>query len=271
MAEEKASNRNFLLEVVRQSPMLAALQEEPLPPRELRDRLDVSKSTAHRNAHSLADRGLLRKSDGKYTLTEFGRAVVDVVVNFEEDMATITRLAPVFEAVAGIEPPCPLRAFEDATVTSTESGDPFGPLARFVSLVQETDSLRMFDSYAIAPTYMDEIHRRILDGMETYVIERHEIAEDIMKSYPRKCVRLCASEYFTPKLIDDLPFGLVIFDHRIGIGVRDSESGTPHAFVDTAAPEARDWAEAVFDSYWNESTRLERFNPVGLKETIDSE
>lgn len=271
MVGDEAIDRDFLLEVVRRAPMLAALREESSSPRDLQERLGVSKSTAHRNATSLAERGMLRKSDGEHTLTEFGRAVSDVVAAFEEDMETTVRLGPMLEAVSGTDPPCPIEAFADATVTSTDHGDPFSPLARFVSLVQETDTLRMADSYAIAPAYIDEIQGRVLDGLEAAVIERPEVTEDIMENYPRRCVRLCASEFFTLKLLDDLPFGLVILDHRIGIGVRDPETGRPRAFVDTDANEAREWAETLFDSYWNEATRLNRFNPKALSEAIETE
>lgn len=270
MAGDEPIDRDFLLEIVRLAPMLATLREESMTPRDLEQRLGISKSTSHRNASSLADRGLLRKSHGEHTLTEFGRAVAEVVGVFETDMRTTVGLAPVFEAVSGTDPPCPIDVFADATVTTADHGDPFGPLARFVSLVRETDSLRMIDSYAIAPTYIDEIHGRVLDGLRTVVIERPEVAEDVMEHYPRKCVQLCASEYLTMKLYDDLPFGLVILDHRIGIGVRDAETGIPRAFVDTDASEARVWAETLFESYQREATRLERFNPKALEEAIET-
>lgn len=268
MAGNESLDREFLLEVVKRAPMLAALREESLSPRDLRERLDVSKSTAHRNATSLAERGLLQKSDGEYTLTEFGRRVADVVSTFEADMETTVRLAPIFDALSGTVPPCPIDAFADATVTPTDQGDPFGPLARFVSLISETDSVCMADSYAIAPAYIEEVQGRILDGLEAKVIERPEVAEDIMENYPKRCVRLCGSEFFTLKLLDDLPFGLVILDHRIGIGVRDPRTGTPRALVDTDAKEAREWAETVFDSFWKNGTRLDHFNPKELREVI---
>ena len=270
MAGDEPLDREFLLEVVKRAPMLTALREEALSPRDLTARLDVSKSTTHRNATSLTERGLLTKSDGKHMLTESGRRVADVVSRFESDMGTIIRLTPLLDAVAGIQPPFPIDAFADATVTSTTRGDPFGPLARFVSLVSETDSFRMADSHAIAPAYIDEIQGRVLDGLEADVIERPEVAEDIMEHYPRRCVRLCGSEHFSLKLHHDLPFGLVILDDRIGVGVRDHRTGTPRAFVDTDARKAREWAKVVFDSYWHEGTSLDHFTPKELREVIEA-
>ena len=269
MPEDIPPRTDLEIEVVKRAPMIAALREGAMDRRDLEQRLDVSKSTVHRNTTSLAEWGLVERSAGNYGLTEFGEAVADVVATFEADMRTIVRLTPLFEAISGVHPRCPVEA--DARVTTSESGDPFGPLARFVSLVRETETLRMFDSYAVAPTYMDEIHGRVLDGLRTEVIERPEVALDVVENYPRKCVELCASEFLTMQLHEALPFGLVIFDSRIGVGIRDSESGTPRAFVDTDAPEGRTWAETLFESYWDEATQLDRFNPKALREAIGSD
>jgi len=271
MAGNESLDREFLVEVVKRAPMLATLREEAMSPRDLQERLDVSKSTVHRNATSLSDRGLLDKADGEHTLTEFGRAIADVVSTFEADMGMIVRLAPMLGAVSGTEPLCPIDAFADANVTSTKQGDPFGPLARFISLVGETDSFRMADSHAIAPAYIDEIQERVLDGLEAEVIERPEVAQDIMENHPRRCVRLCGSEHFTLKIHHDLPFGLVILDDRIGVGIRDSRTGTPRAFVDTDAKDARGWAKTIFDSYWDEGTRLDHFTPKELRDVIEEQ
>lgn len=65
--------------------MLEVLRDESLSPRDLRNQLGISKSTAHRSAHALADRGMLQKSDGKHSLTEFASLsfiVVFGVTNF---------------------------------------------------------------------------------------------------------------------------------------------------------------------------------------------
>ena len=157
MGAEDLPERDFLLEVVKRAPMLASLREASLSPRDLQANLDVSKSTVHRNATSLTESGLLTKADGEYTLTELGRSVADVVSRFETDMETIVRLSPMLDPVSGVEPPCPIDAFADATITTTERGDPFGPMGRFLSLVSQTDSFRMADSHTIAPAYIDEI------------------------------------------------------------------------------------------------------------------
>lgn len=270
MVGDPPERSDLWLEVIKRAPMISALSEGALDRRALEHRLNISKSTAHRNTTALAEWGLIKRVGGEYKLTEFGEVVTEIVATFEAEMQTAHRLAPLFEVVSSVQPQCPIKEFSNATVTTAESGDPFGPLARFVSLIEDTETLRMFDSYAVAPTYMDEIHGRVLDGLATDVIEQPDIALDIMENYPRKCVELCASEHLTMRLHESLPFGLVIFDSCIGIGIRDQDSGVPRAFIDIDTPAARAWAETLFESYWSEATRLKQFHPKALQEAIDS-
>lgn len=66
-------------------------------------------------------------------------------------------------------------------------------LTRFITLVQETKTLRGINTCRIAPTYMEEFQGCILDGMQTELIDLPHITEDIMESYPEKCVQVCVS------------------------------------------------------------------------------
>ncbi|ADQ66983.1 hypothetical protein C499_04466 [Halogeometricum borinquense DSM 11551] len=46
-----------------------------------------------------------------------------------------------------------------------------------------------------------------------------------------------------------LPYGLAIFDERVGVGGYDDETGTLRVFVDTDTDGARRWAEGVYEMY----------------------
>lgn len=48
---------------------------------------------------------------------------------------------------------------------------------------------------------------------------------------------------------EDLPFGLAIFDDRIGLGGYDPDSGMLRVFVDTDDPDAREWALQRYERY----------------------
>lgn len=64
------------------------------------------------------------------------------------------------------------------------------------------------------------------------------------------------------------PFGLAIFDDRIGIAVREFDTGVLRAFVDTDDPVARKWADAVYARLTAESVLLEDFTKKGLRKAV---
>ena len=294
------SDPDGFMELLRRAPMLEALLDGPRDRGELEAELGISRATGHRFTRWLDDWGLVERVDGEFRLTATGSAVADAAVDFKAEVATALRLGPVLEAVgdtagggddggnargagdvdsaddgddaddAGGEavPPVPLAAFADATVTTPARGDPHGPVVRYVTLVRETTTLRGFDTWAIAPTYMAEIQERIVDGMATELVDPVAVVEDVMAHYPERCVEVCASGNLAIRLHEDLPFGLAVLDDRIGIAVPDPDAGTLAAFVDTDDPVAREWAEATYEAYRAESVPLEHFTRAGLREAM---
>lgn len=54
-----------------------------------------------------------------------------------------------------------------------------------------------------------------------------------------------------------LPYGLAVFDDRVGIGGYDDRTGAMEVFVDTDSPIDREWAERVYRSVRADSEPLE--------------
>ena len=259
---------DLFIDLIRHSSMLEALQGGTLDRRELEQRLEISRATSHRHTKSLTEKGLIERPGGEFVLTESGKVVADTVSTFVTNARMTFCLRPVLGAVHDTAPGFNVEVFADATVTSAKHGDAYGPMTRFVSLLGGTETLRGFDTFSIAPTYMEKFQQRILDGMQTEVIDPPAVTENVMDNYPERCVQVCVSKYFTLWLHDDLPYGLVIFDDRVGIGVRDPDTRTLRAFVDTDSAAAREWAEAVYESYKEEAVRLEHFTKKGLREAM---
>lgn len=262
---------DVFLDLIKRAPMLEALREGPLDRSDLDHRLGISRATSHRHTNSLIDLGLIERVDGDFQLTGMGAAIAEAVDGFKSEVRVAYQLGPMLEAVGESVPPIPLSAFANATVTSADHGDPHAPVYRYVALVRETETLRGFDTWSIAPTYMGEIQQQILDGMETELIDPIAVVEDIMENYPERCVQVCVSGYLTLWLHETLPFGLAMFDDRIGLGVRDPETSLLRAFIDTDAPAVREWAEAVYDTYKAEAVRLDDFTKKGLREAMPTE
>ncbi len=267
------TDRGLLADIVRQSPVLTALRTEPLDRREIEQRMGISKTSSHRYTRSLAERDLIEKTEGRYRLTAAGDVIEDAAATCLTTVWRAMQLAPVLEAVATRDILAfDLALFADATVTSADYGDPYAPMTRFVSLLQEAKTVRGINSCMIAPTYMDEFQQRIIEGMETELIDLPEVAEDIMESYPEKCVEVCVSGYLTlwlHEMHDTLPFGLILFDDRAGIGVFNSFPGSLQTFVDTDDPKVIKWAEGVYNQYREEAIYLETFTKAGLRSALE--
>lgn len=258
---------DLLIDLLRRSPLLEELQWESLDRAGVQDRLNVSKSTSHRHTRLLDELGVIEKTDGKFRLTESGRLLTDAVVRFKREASSSLQLAPVLEAIQNAPRDIDSDAFAGATVTSAEQGDPYSPMARFVALVQETETLRGVDMDAIAPLYMDEIQQRIVNGMETEDISQPEVTKNALEGYPEKCIDACASGNLTVQLHDDLPFALAVFDHRVGIGVCKRDTRQLRVFVDTDSPAVREWAEAVYQTYESEAILLDEYTQQCFQET----
>lgn len=262
------ADRDRLIELLGLTQALEAVGDGPLDRRELERRLDVSKTTSYRFTRSLAELELIEKSGGMYERTSRGDVVAATLSSFETTVQTTLTLAPILQVLDEAAAEIPIEAFSDANVTSLDGGDAFGQVDRFIALVEETDSLRGIDLNAIAPMYIDEITKLVLEGMELEMISTPTVVEDTADKYPYACAKLCINGNVKPMIHDDLPFGLAILDDRVGIGVPHPDERRLRAFVDTNSSVVREWADAVFATYRDESIRLEQFSKKALRDAL---
>lgn len=257
-----------LIDLIGLAPTLDELGKEPSDRREIERQLNVSKTTSYRLTRTLAESGLIEKSEGRYERTAPGDEVMRELSSFATTVRTALILAPILEAVGDTTPSIPIEAFADATITTLDGGDAFSQVDRFIALVEETDTLRGIDLNSIAPLYIDEITNLVLDGMELDMISTPAVVEDTADKYPYACAKLCINGNVKPMVHEELPFGLAIFDDRVGIGVQYPDERRLRVFLDTDSTAVREWANAVFESYQDESVRLKQFSKKALREAI---
>lgn len=245
-----------LVELARRASALAILREGVLDRRELQERLEISRPTAHRFTRSFEDRGFIERSQGELALTPMGEVIAESVTEFQRTVETARRIEPLLNVVPGCGPAFVREAFAGATVTTAEPGDPYSGVRRFMSLIEDSGTLRGIDPTAINPLHLDALHAQIVDGMETDAIFLPEVIESLLESNPKRAREAFESGNLTLRAHDDLPFGVTLCDDRIGVGIYDDETGLLEMYIDTDAPAARKWAEDVYAAYRNESTRL---------------
>jgi len=247
---------DLLGDIVRHGPVLEALRQEPLDRGEIEERLDVSRATSHRFTQWLDEQGFVEKVDGRFQLTGRGEAVADEVLRFEANVRTVHRMSPLLDIICEDHQEFVVEPFVDATVTVAEPDDPYRPVERFISLVDESDTFRGFNTTHMAPLVLGEFHQRVFDRTDTEIIYLPHIVEKLFETYPTQATAAVESGHLTLRTRDDLPYGLAIFEARVGIGGYDESTGQMEVFVDTESPIAREWAERVYASVRADSEPL---------------
>ncbi|MDS0473631.1 transcriptional regulator [Natrinema sp. 1APR25-10V2] len=243
-------------DIVRHGPVLEVLRQESLDRGEIEERLDVSRATSHRFTKWLDEQGFAQKVDGRFQLTGRGEAVADEVLRFEANVRTVHRMAPLLDLICEDHQEFVVEPFVNATVTVAKPDDPYRPLERFMSLVDESDAFRGFNTTHMAPLVLGEFHQRVFDRTDTEIIYLPHIVEKLFETYPTQATEAVERGHLTLRTRDDLPYGLVIFDERVGIGGYDESTGQMRVFVDTESPIAREWAERVYASVRADSEPL---------------
>ncbi|MFW5905923.1 MAG: helix-turn-helix transcriptional regulator [archaeon] len=251
---------DLLGDIVRHGPVLEALIEGPLDRREIEARLDVSRATSHRYVQWLDEQEFVEKVDGRFQLTWRGAVIAEEVLRFEANVQTTHRMTPLLDAVCEDHRDFILEPFVDATITVAEPDDPYRPVERFISLVDESESFRGFNTTHMAPPVLGEFHQQIFDRTDTEIIYLPHIAEKLFETYPRQAADAVEHGHLTVRTRADLPYGLALFDDRVGIGGYDEETGLMQVFVDTDSPIALEWAERVYASVRVDSDPVEEWS-----------
>lgn len=253
---------DLLGDIVRHRPVLEALRMEPLDRREIEDRLDVSRATSHRFTRWLDKQGFVEKVDGRFRLTGRAEAVADEVLRFEANVRTVHRLAPLLDLICEDHQDFVLEPFVNARVTLAEPDDPYQPVERFISLLSESETFRGFNTTHMAPLVLGKFHDEIFEETDTEIVYLPHIVEKLFETYPERAREAIDRGHLALRTRDDLPYGLAIFDKRVGIGGYDGTTGLMQVFVDTDEPIACQWADRVYASVRADSDPLDERNNI---------
>lgn len=241
----------YLTRAEHRVPTLIALTVRPRSRSELWEMTGVSSSTIRRTLREFEDRRWIRRNGYRYEATRLGAYVASAMAELIERVETERKLRDVWHWLPGEESGFTIDMCADAVVTVADADDPYRPVNRFRSLLRETDRFRFvgFDVALLEPC-KDDLCQRIIDGMHAEIIDPPRVVKYARTTCPKLFSETLESGNLTVKLHDELPpYGIGVFDHRIAISGYDPDSVTVRVLVDTDAPEAREWAESVYESY----------------------
>ncbi|GAA0235146.1 helix-turn-helix transcriptional regulator [Haladaptatus pallidirubidus] len=248
-----SSDSEIVVTAVKRANTLRALSDRPLTRSELQADIGVSRTTTHRIVRDLTEKSLVRRIDGTYELTPLGRIIATEVKALQDTVELAVKLEPLLPLLDGTG--IDVELLTDATITVQKPGDPYQPVRRFVSLLRDSKTLRGFDTTTIAPMYVDEIRENIFDGMQTEIIYLPTVIDQILSDHRKATTQAIDGGHLELLVHERLPFGLAMFDDRIGVGGYD-EIGILRVFADTANPDVREWAESLYERYYEEATPL---------------
>ena len=237
---------------------LAALARRPQSRADLLAITGVSQSTIGRVLRAFEDRHWIRRDGQHYEATQLGVFIAAGMRDLIDRFETERLLRDVWQWLPSRANGFTLEMVSDAVVTLAKADGPYRPVNRFLSLLRETDQLRFvgFDLALLEPC-KDELCQRIINGMQTEIIDPPGVVNHIRSAYPEQFAEALESGNLTVRVHDTLPdYGIGIFDDRIAIAGYDPTNGMVTVMIDTDAPEAREWAESLYTAYRRELPTL---------------
>ncbi len=233
--------------------VLETLREAPRDRRELCAATGASNPTIGRIIRGLEERGWIVRDGRRYELTLLGEFVTDRFVELRRGMETARTLRDVWQWIPHEMEGFSVDLFADAVVAYPGPRYPYQPVERVTQLLESTETIRGFGTTLYKSGNLEVFCRRIVDGMEAEYLYAPQILSAIVAWNADLTAEAFACENCTILLHDELPdddrCGLNIMDERIGICGHDRDSAQLEAVIDTASPEARAWANEVYETH----------------------
>ena len=243
----------FLARSAHRAGVLDALTDGPRTRNDLRAVTGASSPTVGRILGDFEDRQWISRDGPTYELTPLGEFVAERFGTLREAMATERKLRDVWQWLPQEMEGFSVDMFADAVVSYPGPAYPYQPVERITQLIEATTAMRGFGTTVFKSINNETVCRAVLGGMDFEYVYAPAVLEATIAWNPQRVAQAAACENCTIFLHDDLPdegrCGIGIFDDRIGLCCHDAETGTLEAVVDTAAPEAREWAVSVFERH----------------------
>jgi predicted transcriptional regulator len=219
--------------------------------RDLRDRLDASRTTVSRSLQSLEEREWVEADGNTYRLTPVGITVAEAFSGMLETIRTIEELSEFLRWFPTDEFAPDFLEADDVTVTTSTDGDPYAPARRQSEILQRADRLRiLLPSVDLegTKTITERITNEELEA-ETVIAPELEATMESAEFAP--FVRRMLETGRATMLVSptELPFYLGLTDDGcVQIGVEDDD-GLPRSLLETTDGDVMEWAESVYRKY----------------------
>jgi len=228
----------------KRAPLLESLADGPRDQRDLRDALEVSRSTVYKSLKEVEEAGLVTECPAGYALTEFGRLAWQRHDDYRARLRRLRASRPLLDAIPDRRQ-LPPSLFEEGRVAVPGRHAPERPLTRLEELSPTANRLRVA-SPAGMPRYFTDIHDRVTadDQRVTMVLEPDGLAR-LSADYDDFEAAVETPELDLRVVEDELPFAITVFDaDELGLFAYDDGVLVGSVYADDEA--SLRWGERVF-------------------------
>jgi predicted transcriptional regulator len=222
--------------------------------RDLRDAVNVSRSTVYKALRELEGADLVREGDdGRYHLTQFGRLVRRRHDDYEARRRRLAAAEPVLNALSE-SLLVPLAFAERGQIYTADRHAPERPFAQMERISKASYDYRCLSPIAV-PRYMEQIHERVEDdGLEVELVVERPAVEPL-RSYARFDEAVADPAFSLRGADNELPFGLMITeDTGVACLFTYGENGSLRGMLASRDPAAYEWAVDQYDRYTEDAT-----------------
>lgn len=255
---ELPENMEYLTSSSNRITVLRALVDEPGKPAEMRDRLDMPRSTFQRILSELQERSWAEKQDGVYSATALGEYVEGYFDDYLTTMNTLDELECFFDYVPFSEIDVGFDTLVESEITVSDAYSPHAPMERLLEALDDADEVRGL-APIITDSHAEAYHDAILE--DTYVenVVERTVADIIVSRYEGWFDEVRGSGRTETYIYEgSFPLGLTIMDDTVFVGAYDDD-GIARTLLENDTEEMLEWAEEYHEKYKSRSEPVDAY------------
>lgn len=223
--------------------IVAALADGPMAGRRLQERLEVPRSTLHRNLSALVDRGFVSRSASaaEYELTPTGETVNEAVSDALTAVERAQSIRPFLEYFPA-ELPTTSESVAAAEVVVSDVEAPFDPIATVESQIVDGETVRGFLP-VINPLYVDALRRSAETDVSVDVIAPPSSYERVERNHHDAFEAIVEQPSIRLYESDSVPqYAIGFVDDTVLLGAFDEHMRTQSVLRADSRTPIWDWA-----------------------------
>ncbi|WP_226479562.1 helix-turn-helix transcriptional regulator [Natrinema amylolyticum] len=239
--------------ILRRASVIECLIDGPKYNRDIRDELDISRSTAYKAVSELEEQDIARRCDEGYELTVLGQLLFDQYRQFHgrvEDICRPGRLLAVLPRGTEI----PFVFLDGAAVSISKKHAPNQPVHEIERVIDEASTVKGTGP-VVLPSYVELFSDQIVSGeLEAELVFERPVFDHLRTNYEEDFSAAFESDNLSVWVTDaELPFALLVIEspsQKAAIIIYDSSGDIKGAILNDTE-QAYTWGGKQWERYRN--------------------